>query len=283
MSSLSVGVVSPERCAHYAGFMSHLDRKHFDALYWALFFVVLLSLFVSSWIYQRTMMLRNKPHVEEATLRNRLKVALALSAAIFLVTAAICVVEVYALLALQFCDGEDLMSLFWSTWTMLQLGSEIAILGVVLALWHSIVEIRHPVWALALGTPVLVVAGFGHVIQYFCELYWKRARDRRRQRSVSRSTATSTMEKESVSPSDTSVEPEEEQDEEPMRRTSLLVSQDAHFYFNVDVGEDERVKAWPSFVGMSDGKVVLRLMRMPEASRDDLEGAQPSAPGPNGS
>lgn len=35
-------------------------------------------------------------------------------------------------------------------------------------------------WALALGTPVLVVAGFGHVIQHFCELCWKRAKHRRR-------------------------------------------------------------------------------------------------------
>ncbi|RYO76277.1 hypothetical protein DL766_000536 [Monosporascus sp. MC13-8B] len=283
MSSLSVGVVNPEKCAHYAAFMSHLDRKHFDALYWALFFVVLFSLFASSWIYQRTMMLRNKPHVEEAALRKKLRVALALSAAIFLATAAICVVEVYALLALQFCDGEDLMSLFWSTWTMLQLGSEIAILGVVLALWHSIVEIRHPVWALALGTPVLVVAGFGHVIQYFCELYWKRAKDRRRQRSVSRSTATLTMEKEPVSPSDTSIKLEEERDEEPMRQTRLLKPQGTHLYFTIDVGKDERIKTWPSFVGMSDGRAVLRLMLMPEASHDDLERAQPSAPAPNGS
>lgn len=42
-----------EKCLHYAAFMSMLDRKRFDALYWTLFIVVILSLFVASWIYQR--------------------------------------------------------------------------------------------------------------------------------------------------------------------------------------------------------------------------------------
>ncbi|EMR69851.1 hypothetical protein UCREL1_3127 [Eutypa lata UCREL1] len=135
----------PELCSHYAGFMSHLNRRHFDALYWTLFFLVIFSLFISSWIYQRTMTFRdNKPDIDEATFRKKLKTTLAVCTVIFLVTAVFCVIEVYALLALQFCDGEDLMSLFWATWTMLQLGSEIAILGVVMALWHSLVEIRHP-------------------------------------------------------------------------------------------------------------------------------------------
>lgn len=43
----------PEKCQHYAGFMSHLNRRQFDALYWTLFITVILSLFIASWIYQR--------------------------------------------------------------------------------------------------------------------------------------------------------------------------------------------------------------------------------------
>jgi hypothetical protein len=89
-------------------------------------------------------MYRDRPGVSERNVKNRLIVALAACTAIFLITAVFCIVEVFALLALQFCDGEELMSLFWATWTMLQLGSEIAILGVVLALWHQIYDIRHP-------------------------------------------------------------------------------------------------------------------------------------------
>lgn len=54
------------------------------------------------------------------------------------------VMEVYALLALQFCDGEDLMSLYWSTWTMLQLGSLVAIAGIILAVFNNIRGNKNP-------------------------------------------------------------------------------------------------------------------------------------------
>jgi hypothetical protein len=56
----------------------------------------------------------------------------------------IVVMEAYALLALQFCDGEDLMSLYWSTWTMIQVGSLIAMVGIILALVHTIKDRKHP-------------------------------------------------------------------------------------------------------------------------------------------
>jgi hypothetical protein len=52
--------------------------------------------------------------------------------------------EVYALLALQFCDGEDLMSLYWSTWTMLQLGSLVAIAGIILSVYNGIRGNKNP-------------------------------------------------------------------------------------------------------------------------------------------
>jgi len=54
------------------------------------------------------------------------------------------VMETFALLALQFCDGEDLMMLYWSTWTMLQVGSVIAIFGVMLHIVHSLRGRKHP-------------------------------------------------------------------------------------------------------------------------------------------
>ncbi|KAG8410906.1 hypothetical protein J3458_016472 [Metarhizium acridum] len=60
------------------------------------------------------------------------------------VSTVVVVMEAYALLALQFCDGEDLMSLYWSTWTMLQVGSLIAIVGVILALCHNLRNRKHP-------------------------------------------------------------------------------------------------------------------------------------------
>ncbi len=48
------------------------------------------------------------------------------------------VMEVFALMALQFCDGEDLMPLYWSTWTMMQVGSLIAIFGIILAVFNGL-------------------------------------------------------------------------------------------------------------------------------------------------
>jgi hypothetical protein len=52
--------------------------------------------------------------------------------------------EAFTLLALQFCDGEDLMSLYWSTFTMIQVGSLIAVMGIIVALLHSLRDRKHP-------------------------------------------------------------------------------------------------------------------------------------------
>lgn len=93
------------------------------------------------------------------------------------------VMEVYALMALQFCDGEDLMSLYWSTWTMLQVGALIAIFGILLSVFNGLRGNKNPPWALALGTPVLVVAGVGHA---FHGALRKRVKKVRTSRSMSR-------------------------------------------------------------------------------------------------
>lgn len=95
-------------------------------------------------ILLRTMRYREKPESCPVMFRRKLKISLAWCSALFILAAALLVFEVFALLALQFCDGEDLMSLYWSTWTMLQLGSEIAILGINLSLWHQLFNVRQP-------------------------------------------------------------------------------------------------------------------------------------------
>lgn len=63
---------------------------------------------------------------------------------LFLGSVAALVFEVFMLFALEFCDGEDLMPLFWSTWAMTQVGSSIAIVGIILAVWHSMRGRNHP-------------------------------------------------------------------------------------------------------------------------------------------
>lgn len=92
----------------------------------------------------RCMWYRDRPEFDESEFRTRLKRSLAACSVLFSMSAVMIVMETFCLLALQFCDGEDLMSLYWSTWTMLQLGAEIAILGILLALWHQICNIKAP-------------------------------------------------------------------------------------------------------------------------------------------
>ena len=71
-------------------------------------------------------------------------------------------------------------------------------------------------------------------------------------------------------PNRTTVAPEQDQIEDPERANSTpnsqaesqtqITSQTQQVYFTVDVGDDERVKRWPSFMGMSaDGKAVIQL------------------------
>ena len=46
-------VYDPVRCQHYARFAAHLDRLHFDIIYWVLFVLVIFMLFAASWRYGR--------------------------------------------------------------------------------------------------------------------------------------------------------------------------------------------------------------------------------------
>lgn len=48
---------------------------------------------------------------------------------------------------------------------MLQVGSNIAIFGVMLQLWIALGNVKSPSWAVALGTPVLVFAALGWIFR----------------------------------------------------------------------------------------------------------------------
>jgi hypothetical protein len=82
--------------------------------------------------------------------------------------------EAFAAFSIQFCDGEDLMMLYWGFWTLIQVGSLIAIFGIMLNQWYSLEEKEHPPWSVALGTPVLVIAALGHAWQSCFRTAWRR-------------------------------------------------------------------------------------------------------------
>ncbi|KAI1482310.1 hypothetical protein F4774DRAFT_308994 [Daldinia eschscholtzii] len=200
------------------------------------------------------------PLVSETIINSRLPQWCTL---LFSIAAVFLVIEVFALLALQFCDGEDLMALYWATWTMLQLGSEIAILGVVLALWHHLSNIRLPLWALALGTPVLVVAGFGHVIQIALRMFFKRARARRRARRDADDDNDTEMAAAGAGEKQDNDDDDDDVDLCPTTRSDQDQSDDLEnglcLYFAMDVGDDDRVRKWPCCVGLANGKPIVRL------------------------
>ncbi|KAI8240891.1 hypothetical protein K4K57_000293 [Colletotrichum sp. SAR 10_99] len=154
----------PIRCAHYARFASHLDRWQFDLLYWLLFVFNLFILFLAAWGYTRTLDAVADLPPTDSKRKQAIRRCIWFSLGCVCVSLVTVIMEVFTLMALQFCDGEDLMSLYWSTFTMIQVGSLIAVCGVILALVHSLRQRRNPPWALALGTPVLVIAGLFHYL-----------------------------------------------------------------------------------------------------------------------
>ncbi|CAI6014165.1 unnamed protein product [Clonostachys chloroleuca] len=160
---MSSFVKDPELCQKYAQFASHMVRWQFKIIYWTLFMSNLVVLFLASWTFTRGQKAIEQFSNEKRKRSKSLRLYIFLCLGCVAVSTTIVIMEAYSLLALQFCDGEDLMSLYWSTWTMIQVGSLIAMVGIILALAHALNDRKHPPWALALGTPVLVIAGFLHL------------------------------------------------------------------------------------------------------------------------
>ncbi|KAK4242387.1 hypothetical protein C8A03DRAFT_40356 [Achaetomium macrosporum] len=193
--------IDPVRCEHYAGFASHLDRRSFDFIYWFLFAAVICMLFLSSWKYSGDLDKIQARGWEPGShgYRKRMKTCMAVCGVYAAISVVAVVMEVYALMALQFCDGEDLMPLYWSTWTMMQVGSVIAIFGIMLAIFNSLRGRKNPPWALALGTPVLVVAGIGHAVHGAMRKRVQRVRSRSRGRRGAMSASSSSRGLDTVS------------------------------------------------------------------------------------
>ncbi|ETS87357.1 hypothetical protein PFICI_01185 [Pestalotiopsis fici W106-1] len=273
--------VDEAKCRHYAQFMYRLDRIHFDALYWSLFFVVIGILFVASWIYQSVMKYADNPNQDKAEFRRKLKIAMVYTTILFLVAGVAVVMEVFSLLALQFCDGEDLMSLYWSTWTMLQLGAEIAILGVDLALYHALFDIKHPKWALALGTPVLVVAGFGHVIPILFRKAARKLKRKHEETRMSRRNSKDLMTEKTNTSSAASIKPEVEERSRANSTANGLMGQALApplITFEIDVGgNDDVIRKWPSFLRLENGKALIQA-----SIRQDSFDLEAQRPGPSG-
>ncbi|KAF4632829.1 hypothetical protein G7Y89_g5291 [Cudoniella acicularis] len=172
------------RCHHYARFMKNLTLAQANAVFWALFFWVLFLMCIASVQHHKSICLSEKektldPKKTSSRKRHRKVRAarqyyLGISGFCFTLATAGVVLECFALFNIQFCDGEDLMQLYWGFWSILQVGSLIAIGGVMLQLWIVLADVETPSWAVALGTPVLVFAALSWTIKRVCKNIWRR-------------------------------------------------------------------------------------------------------------
>ncbi|TVY37636.1 hypothetical protein LSUB1_G006582, partial [Lachnellula subtilissima] len=159
-----------QRCHHYARFMRNLTVAQANAVFWLLFILVLVLMCVAAYQHHRSNII---PDIERgfSARRYRHRVQrlrrryLGIATLCFLISIFCIVLECFALFNIQYCDGEDLMQLYWGFWSVVQVGSLMAIFGVMVQFW--IVMQRHdtPPWGVALGTPVLVFAALGWIFK----------------------------------------------------------------------------------------------------------------------
>jgi len=69
------------------------------------------------------------------------------------------------ILALQWCHEEPLVGFYWPIWTLIGVGSCIAMLGVIISQTYSLRGHEPPSYTVALGTPVLVASASGDFVK----------------------------------------------------------------------------------------------------------------------
>ncbi|KAF7854517.1 uncharacterized protein EAF02_011692 [Botrytis sinoallii] len=161
----------PARCAHYARFFQHLTLSEANIIYWSLFIFVLVLMCISSIQHHKSnnlteLLKSNSSSRQIRRIRRRRIHYLSIVSLCFLIALICIVLEVFAAFNIEYCDGEDLIQLYWGFWSILQVGSLIAILGVMLQFWIVLGNVQTPSWAVALGTPVLVFAALGYIFRH---------------------------------------------------------------------------------------------------------------------
>ncbi|KAL2063973.1 hypothetical protein VTL71DRAFT_4467 [Oculimacula yallundae] len=174
--------INEEQCKHYARFFQNLTLSEANSIFWLLFIFVLLMMFISSLQHHKSIAITERDKSLPSRLVNstrhklknrRIRMRMLSIASLCLILSAFAAVfECFALFNIQFCDGEDLMQLYWGFWSVLQVGSIIAILGVMVQFWIVLGDVETPSWAVALGTPVLVFAALGFVFRAIWKETW---------------------------------------------------------------------------------------------------------------
>ena len=85
----------------------------------------------------------------------------------FVLAPAAVLFEAFAVFSIQFCDGEDLMILYWGFWTLIQVGPLIGILGIILNRRNVLSRKEHPPWNTALGTSSCDFRWWSPLVDYY--------------------------------------------------------------------------------------------------------------------
>ncbi|PHH59409.1 hypothetical protein CDD81_3219 [Ophiocordyceps australis] len=155
----------PVLCVQYAQFAAGMEGWQYRAVYWSLFASNLVLLFLASCVFIKAQSALEKCAAESDERSRALHKSMLLCLICVAFSTAIVVIETFMLLGLQFCDGENLMTLYWASWTIMQIGTVVAIIGIMIALVHSLRRSKPPPWGLALGTPILIAAGLMNLLQ----------------------------------------------------------------------------------------------------------------------
>lgn len=138
-------------------------------------------------------------------------------------------------------------------------------------------------WALTLGTPVLVVAGFGHVIAI---LSHKAARKLKRKHEdrMSRRGSRDLMNEKTNASSATSIKPEvEERSRANSTANPLMTGSGAALpppqaiTFEIDVGgNDDVIRKWPGFLRLENGRALIQATVRRDSFDVEAQRASPS-------
>ncbi|CAG8973981.1 hypothetical protein HYALB_00011559 [Hymenoscyphus albidus] len=180
-----------DKCEEYPQFMRGLNNRDAHVAFWVLFALVILLMCGVSCSYamshdceangcRRNCNQADRPSSEQhkrtkITCQNRClftSVGFTIAATIALAFGAC------AGLNMQFCHEEDLMVFIWAMWSVIQLGSVLAMWGVVLHQLRARFSNGRPSpWNVALGTGVLVIAGLGHWLWQGIRRWWNGERE----------------------------------------------------------------------------------------------------------
>ncbi|KAF7936042.1 uncharacterized protein EAE98_002261 [Botrytis deweyae] len=146
-----------EKCLKHGHFMHNLNTSAAKSIFWVLFLIVLIMLTVATSAFTKILaagpLTRVPRHIKNAELHptisrdlcprrlsiskekhRRTQIRCICVSSLCLVVAITCTVfEAFAASTLIFCHQSDMVFLYWSFWTLLQVGSTIAIFGIGLA------------------------------------------------------------------------------------------------------------------------------------------------------